>query len=146
MNKFYDPAKAFVSWIFLSMALSTIFAAPAPCEVVLTKAQRAYLKEKGAIVFVSQTAYPPFEFVDNHGDHTGMCIELAHWMAAELGFKAQFTDTSFKQAQQAVLSGQAHVLTSFFFSPKRDQYFEFTDTIFLAPATIFVAADRNSLP
>ena len=145
MYNYCEPAKAFDSWIFLFIALSGIFAAPAPCEVVLTKAQRAYLKEKGAIVFVSQTVYPPFEFVDKHGDHTGMCIELAHWMAAELGFKAQFTDTSFKQAQQAVLSGQAHVLTSFFFSPKRDQYFEFTNTIFLAPATIFVAAERPDI-
>lgn len=41
-------------------------------------------------------------------------IELAGWMAAEFGFKAKFTDTYSKKAQQDVLSGKADVLTSFF--------------------------------
>ena len=63
--------------------------------IELSKEEQAYLKEKGAIVFVSQTRYPPFEFVDKNGDHTGMCIELARWMATELGFKPEFTDTFF---------------------------------------------------
>ena len=113
--------------------------------IELSKEEQAYLKEKGTIVFVSQTRYPPFEFVDKNGDHTGMCIELARWMATELGFKPEFTDTFFKQAQQDVLSGKADVLTSFFYSKKRDELFDFTQVVFDVPASIFVAAERPDI-
>jgi PAS domain S-box-containing protein len=111
----------------------------------LTIEERHYLRDKGPIIFVSQSVYPPFEFVDQGGDHTGMCIELAQWMASELGFRARFTDTSFKDAQEAVLSGKADVLTSLFYSDKRDTAFDFTQTLFDVPASIFVAADRPDI-
>ncbi|MBT4287574.1 MAG: transporter substrate-binding domain-containing protein, partial [Deltaproteobacteria bacterium] len=112
---------------------------------ILTDEERSYLIEKGTIVFVSQSAYPPFEYVEQQGDHIGMSIEMARWMATEFEFKAQFTDTDFKTAQQAVLSGKADVLTSFFYSEKRDRYFEFTETIFQVPASIFVSVDRPDI-
>ncbi|WP_186441192.1 histidine kinase dimerization/phosphoacceptor domain -containing protein [Desulfamplus magnetovallimortis] len=118
---------------------------PKGYAIELTKAERAYLKKKGTLVFMSQTHYPPFEFVGEDGDHTGMCIELIRWIATEFGFKALFTDSSFQEAQRAVLSGKADVLTSFFFSDKRDKTFDFTQTMFEVPATIFVSAQRPDI-
>lgn len=130
------------------MASALLFGLLVPgglCHEALTTEEKAFLENKREIVFVSQTVYPPFEFVEKPGDHTGMCIELARWIATEFGFKARFTDTVFKEAQQAVLSGKADVLTSLFYSEKRDQVFDFTDTMFEVPASIFVAADRPDI-
>lgn len=112
---------------------------------LLTPVEQDYLKNHGTVTFVSQSSYPPFEFKGKDGDHNGMCVELARWMATQLGFQAQFMDTSFKKAQEAVLGGQADVLTSFFYSEKRDRYFDFTSTMFEVPASIFVAADRPDI-
>ncbi len=111
----------------------------------LTKEQKQFLKENKTIVFVSQTHYPPFEFVGSDGDRTGMCIELIRWIATEFGFKAHFTDTSFQQAQENILSGKADVLTSFFYSKKRDRIFDFTQTMFDVPASIFVDSQRPDI-
>ena len=131
--------------IRLIIFILIIFSDQALCNTILTEEEQTYLRQKKTIVFVSQTTYPPFEFVAEQGDHTGMCIELARWMATEFRFKAQFTDTSFQQAQQAVLSGKADVLTSFFYSENRDKLFEFTDMFFQVPASIFVAFDRPDI-
>jgi two-component system cell cycle sensor histidine kinase/response regulator CckA len=111
----------------------------------LTPEERSYLQKKEIITFISQTHYPPFEFLGEDGDHTGMCIDLVRWIATRYGFKTQFIDTSFKQAQQAVLGGKADVLTSLFFSEKRDHSFDFTRAIFQVPASIFVASDRPDI-
>jgi len=111
----------------------------------LSPEEQAYLSKKKEIVFVSQTRYPPFEFVDKNGEHTGMCIELARWMGTELGFKPCFIDTSFQEAQNAILSGKADVLTSFFYSKKRDQLFDFTHVMWQVPASIFVKAERPDI-
>lgn len=107
--------------------------------------EKGYVKEKKTIVFVSQTHYPPFEFIGQDGDHTGMCIDLARWISTEFGFKAQFTDTSFQNAQENLSAGRADVLTSFFYSKKRDENFAFTKMMFEVPASIFVAAERPDI-
>lgn len=111
----------------------------------LSKEEEDYLKKNGPLIFVSQTNYPPFEFLGSDGDRTGMCIDLVRWIATEFGFKVNFTDTSFKQAQDDVLSGKAHILTSLFYSEKRDQVFDFTKTVFTVPASIFVMAERPDI-
>ena len=110
--------------------------------IQLSKAEKEYLTANEPIVFVSQRAYPPFEFIDDSGERQGMMIELAHWIATEAGFHAQFVNTDFSTAQAMIQSDDADVLTSFFYSDNRDLTFEFTQTIFEVPAAIFVRADR----
>ncbi|OQX18106.1 MAG: hypothetical protein BWK76_08625 [Desulfobulbaceae bacterium A2] len=111
----------------------------------LTAAERAWLEQHGNIVFVSQTEYPPFEFVGNWRERSGMCIELVRWMETELGFRAEFRNMSFQEAQQAVLAGEADVLTSLFYSPDRDRRFDFSDMTWEVPASIFVRAGRPDI-
>ena len=111
----------------------------------LSETETAYLAQKQTLSFISQSHYPPFEFVGDDGDHTGMCIELVRWIATEFGFKAHFTDTSFKHAQQGVLSGRADVITSLFHSKKRAEQFDFTSVMFEVPAYIFVVAERPDI-
>jgi len=94
---------------------------------------------------VSQSNYPPFEFVDKDHTRRGMCIELVRWIATEFGFRARFIDMPFKEAQHAVLSGKADVLTSFFYSKERDEKFDFTIKTWDVPALIFVAAERPDI-
>ena len=135
----------FLPCLFIIAACSFMMQTTQACAAGLSKAQEEYLKKKEPLVFVSQTHYPPFEFLGPDGDHTGICIDLIHWIATEFGFKAQFTDASFKEAQEAVLSGRADILTSFFYSKKRDEIFDFTKMTFQVPATIFVIAERPDI-
>ena len=111
----------------------------------LSAEERTYLESRNTIVFISQTSYPPFEFLNNDGMPDGMTIELLRWIATETGFRSKFKNASFFEAQQAVLSGDADVLTSFFYSDKRDQLFDFTQPLFEVPASIFVLADRPDI-
>ena len=131
--------------ILLLAALAVIKGCVKTGDTDLTEQEKAYLRQKETLTFVSQTMYPPFEFLTASREHTGMCIELARWMGTELGFKSNFTNTSFQKAQEAVLSGQADVLTSFFYSQKRDLQFDFTQMMFQVPASIFVSSERPGI-
>ncbi|TKB06607.1 response regulator [Desulforhopalus sp. IMCC35007] len=111
----------------------------------LSATEQAWLKEKGEIVFVSQTIYPPFEFVDKDNSRVGMCLELIRWITTEFGIKARFRDMSFKDAQKAVLSGEVDVLTSLFYSEERDRDFDFTHMTWEVPALIFVRSERPDI-
>ncbi|MCF7838486.1 MAG: transporter substrate-binding domain-containing protein [Candidatus Marinimicrobia bacterium] len=111
----------------------------------LTPDQRAWLRAHEPIVFVSQSAYPPFEFVNENGHQAGMCLDLVQWMAQTLDFQVTFRHMSFQEAQEAVLNGGAHVLTSLFHSAERDQRFDFSAMTWEVPALMFVAAERPDI-
>ncbi len=113
-------------------------------QAKLTPAEQQFLEDNSPIVFVSQSQYPPFEFLEN-GERTGMTIELARWMATELGFSARFLDSAFQEAQNLVIDGKAHVLTSLFYSDLREKKFDFTKAIFKVPAYIFVRSERTDI-
>lgn len=116
-----------------------------PVRAELSPEQRSWLQQQGEIVFVSQSAYPPFEFFDTDNNRRGMSIELAQWIATEFGFKAVFHDMPFEEAQKAVLSGEADILTSLFYSDKRSERFDFTEMTWEVPALIFVQAERPDI-
>lgn len=122
----------------------TTFAAPAKTSI-LTDEEKAWLAAHGPVVFVSQIQYPPFEFRQKDDSMDGICIELVHWLSTEMGFQARFVSMPFEQAQQAVLSGRADVITSLFYSVKRAEQFSFSPPIADVPATIFVARDRPDI-
>ena len=130
----------FISVIFLLNPIPHISQAQQ-----LTASERDWLAHKGEIVFVSQSNYPPFEFIDKDRSRAGMCIELIRWISTEFGFQARFLDMNFEDAQQAILSGEADVLTSFFYSKKRDKQFDFTHKTWEVPALIFVKAERPDI-
>ena len=111
----------------------------------LSPEERQYLQSHGPIVFISQTSYPPFESLQKDGSMDGICIELARWMSTEMGFQTRFLNMPFQQAQQAVLSGQADVITSLFYSDKRAESFDFSEPLFDVPAFIFVKAERPDI-
>ena len=114
-------------------------------DINLTSAERQYLLTHDPLVFVSQTNYPPFEFLQKDSSMDGMGIELARWMSTELGIKVQFRNMNLQQAQEAVLSGEADILTSLFYSEKRTDKFSFSEPLFDVPASIFVSAERPDI-
>ena len=127
----------------LSVCLATTLQVHAKRPSInLTPEEQAYLESHGPVVFISQNSYPPFEFLHEDNIQDGMMIELAHWIATEAGFRTQFVNTTFLEAQNAVHEGRADIITSLFFSKKRDRDFDFSQVIFDVPASIFVRADR----
>ncbi len=129
-----------------TLCLATGAVARSRIDTELNDQEQQFLAEGGPVVFISQTSYPPFEFIDPvTGARSGMMVELASWISTEFGFHAEFRDTNFMDAQKAIQAGSAHVLTSFFFSEARDRTFDFTQTVYEIPATLFVAADRPDI-
>ncbi len=113
--------------------------------ILLTESEKKWLSEHRQITFVSQSDYPPFEFINENKRSDGMMIELARWIATEMGIKADFIDMPFLEAQQSVLDGRADVLTSFFYSSQRETLFNFTPMIWQVPGQIFVSGGQSEI-
>ncbi len=110
----------------------------------LSDEERAYLENKGEIVFVSQPNHAPFEFIRKK-HLSGMNVELAQWMAADMGFKIRFETAPLTEALEMLRSGQVDAMTSLFHTRTRDSEFDFSTTLKLTPITIFVRSDRDDI-
>lgn len=103
-----------------------------------------YLSKKKEIVFVSQPSYAPFEFTVKH-QLSGMNVELAQWMAADMGFKVRFETAPLKEAMEMLRTGEADAMTSLFFSDERDGEFDFSNTIKRSPVTLYIRSDQTDI-
>ncbi|MCF7848645.1 MAG: transporter substrate-binding domain-containing protein [Kiritimatiellales bacterium] len=118
------------------MALISAAVAASP----LSDEEIAYLKEKQEITFAFQPAHAPFEFIVK-SNRSGMNIELAQWIATELGFKAKFVPAPLKKGQEMLLSGEVDALTSIFDTLEREENFSFTYTLMPTPLTMYVRSE-----
>ncbi len=108
----------------------------------LSSEEQAWLAGREEIIVACDDAYPPFEFRNQNGDLDGMMVEVIRWIATEYGFRVRFLPSTLVEVQQAVLNGQADMISFLFYSESRDRVFDFSGTVFEIPATIFVRADR----
>ncbi|MFH0782855.1 MAG: PAS domain S-box protein [Pseudomonadota bacterium] len=141
---FTDNSRKFLRVFSLVLFLLCLLLSNA-YAIDLSSAEKDYLRKKNTIVFVSQTQYPPFEFIDENRQHEGMMLDVIRWMAVEMSFQPVFIDMPFQQAQEAVIAGRADIITSLFLSEKRKEDFAFTEALFNVPASIFVKAERTDI-
>jgi PAS domain S-box-containing protein len=128
------------SWFICAFALLAGPLGAAP----LNEEEEAYLARKDEIVFVSQPSHAPFEFIRKK-NLSGMNVELAQWMAAEMGFKIRFETAPPAQAIEMLRSGRADAITSLFHTPSRAEDFDFSHTLKLTPVSLFVRSDETEI-
>lgn len=123
---------------FVTLIAGILSAAP------LSDTEVAYLESKEEIVFVLQPDLAPFEFVQKKYI-SGMNVELAQWMATELGFKIRFETAPLADAMEMLRTGQADAMASLFYSKPLDKEFDYSQTLKLTPVTLFVRSDRDDI-
>ncbi len=110
----------------------------------LSDRERAYLESKGEIVFAVQPNHAPFEFARKR-QMSGMNVELAQWMATDMGFKIRFEPAPLTEALDMLRTGQVDAMTSLFHTKERDTDLDFSTTLKLTPVAIFVRSDREDI-
>ena len=124
----------------IGLATFALSAGAAP----LNERDKAFLAEKEKLVFVVQPHNAPFELVHKR-QVTGMNVELAQWMAADMGFKIQIETAPLNVAAQMVRNGEADVMTSLFKASEYNPDFDFTDTLKMTPVTLYVRSDNEDI-
>ncbi|RKZ01925.1 hypothetical protein DRQ21_09725 [Candidatus Fermentibacteria bacterium] len=105
---------------------------------ILSPGERLYLQQNPEIQFATLTDYPPFEFIDDNGERQGMSVELIRWMSTEFRFQAVFIDMTAQEAREAILSGEADVITSFVYTDSVDSLLSISEPLFDLAVRIYV--------
>lgn len=70
--------------------------------------------------------YPPFEYLDEEGRPTGFSVELTRAIGRALNLNIQFNLGPWAEVVEGLRSGEVDAIQGMFFTPERDQTFDFS--------------------
>jgi ABC-type amino acid transport substrate-binding protein/two-component sensor histidine kinase len=83
-------------------------------------------QRRARIVVGGDHDMPPYEFLDENGEPTGYNVELTRAIARQLGLEVSFRLGPWERTRAALKGGHIDLIHSMFYSPERDEEFEFT--------------------
>ncbi|HWG90009.1 MAG TPA: transporter substrate-binding domain-containing protein [Candidatus Thermoplasmatota archaeon] len=125
----------------LSLLLAT--APVAATEDPLTPAERAWIEAHGPIRYAPDPDYPPFEWVDDEGNVTGINVDLLNRMSRNLGVEFEVRHYENWTAVLAALQeGEVDLLGSAAATPDREPYADFVGPYMQVGEVFYVRTDN----
>ncbi len=98
------------------------------------------------LIVATDTNFPPFEFKDKTGKHTGFDIELWEAIAMKIGADFKLQPMDFNGIIPGLQTGQLDVgIAGMTIKPERAEVVDFSDGYYNAGLLILVRADENSI-
>ncbi len=98
-------------------------------------------QRRARIVVGGDHDYPPYEFLDENGEPTGYNVELTRAIARQLGLEVSFRLDTWERVRAALKEGHIDLVQGMFYSPKRNEEFEFSPAHTVVNHAIVVRAD-----
>lgn len=100
---------------------------------------------KDQLVVATSTGFEPFEMVDAAGKYSGIDLEIAYYLAEELGKELVIQDMQFEAVVNSVQSGTCDIgMAGLSVTPARAEVVSFTNTYYNASQVLVVKADDTT--
>jgi len=100
------------------------------------------IAREGKMTIAVQTQGPPISFINKDGDRTGLAIEIARMMAADMGVELVIQDYDWKGLIPALSSGKADFIAADMTpTAKRHMQIVFTEPVFFSETIAFATED-----
>ncbi len=104
----------------------------------------AAIQDKGKIVVCTDAAWAPFEYIGEGGQPTGIDIEIAQYIADQLGVELEVSNIAFDTIPTALVNGDADLaLACITITDERKEQMAFTDPYTSVQQYMVVTADSD---
>lgn len=111
----------------------------------LTKDERAWLKEKGSLIYSSDYDTPPLRYIeDNSGRYVGIVVDYMEALSLELGIEIKLKPDTWQTALDNLKVADVDMV-DMYPSDIRSESYNFTNTIFYQNAVIVVRKDDETI-
>lgn len=83
-------------------------------------------RRRSRIIVGGDSAYPPFEFLDKNGEPAGYNVELTRAIARQMGLDVIIRLGPWSEIRSALAQGEIDVVQGMFYSPEREEIFDFS--------------------
>jgi polar amino acid transport system substrate-binding protein len=100
---------------------------------------------KDQLVVATSTGFEPFEMVDQNGKYSGIDLEIAYYLAEELGKELVIKDMQFEAVVTSVEQGICDIgMAGLSVTPARQEVVNFSDSYYNASQVLIVKADDTT--
>ncbi|MBQ2862813.1 MAG: transporter substrate-binding domain-containing protein, partial [Clostridia bacterium] len=97
---------------------------------------------KEQLIVATSTGFEPFEMVDEAGKYSGVDLEIAYYLAEELGQELVIKDMDFDAVVNAVQSGKCDIaMAGLSVTPERQKVVTFSDSYYNASQVVICLED-----
>lgn len=97
---------------------------------------------KDQLIVATSTGFEPFEMVDEAGKYSGVDLEIAYYLAQELGQELVIKDMDFDAVVNAVQSGKCDIaMAGLSVTPERQKVVTFSDSYYNASQVVICLED-----
>lgn len=102
-------------------------------------------RKRSRIVVGGDSDYPPYEFLDMNGQPAGYNVELTRAVARRMGLQVDIRLGPWSEVRQHLADGKIDLVQGMFYSPERDQTFDFSPPHTVI-AHVIVGRKREPIP
>ena len=100
---------------------------------------------KDQLVVATSTGFEPFEMVDQNGKYSGIDLEIAYYLAEELGKELVIKDMQFEAVVNSVETGICDIgMAGLSVTPAREEVVNFTESYYNASQVLIVMANDTT--
>ena len=131
--------KKMIALILAAMMMLTMTAAVAEGKL-------AEIQSKGVLTICTDAAWAPFEYIGANGEPAGADIDLANYIADQLGVKLDIINCAFDSISTYLINGDADLsLSAMTITEERKETLDFSDPYTTAQQYIIVLAENDKV-
>lgn len=133
--------------LLCAFSLHTLAGQAAPESPLLTEAERDYLEQLGSISMCVDPDWPPFEQINEKGEHEGIAADLIQRVAERIGVPIRLHPSRlWSESLLASQRGRCQIMSFLNQTPARDRWLLFTAPIFSDPNIIITREEHAFIP
>ncbi len=129
--------------LVLSMVLAMLFTVSGALAAPANRLEK--IKADGKLVVATSPDYAPYEFLDNDGNVVGADMDLAKFIAAELGVELEMQAMDFDTVLAAITTGKVDLaLAGLTPNSERAEFMDFTDVYYNDGSQVILILKENA--
>ena len=100
---------------------------------------------KNIIIVGGEIGYPPYSFLDEKGEPTGLSVELTRAIAKTMGINIEIRLTPWTEARNALENATIDIIPGMFYSEERAKIFDFSPPFSIVSTAIFARIHSPSV-
>jgi len=101
--------------------------------------------DRRTLIVAGSDSSPPYQFVDEDGGFDGFDVDIINAVVQEMGAVVEYRQMAWKQATDALKTGEVDIVIGMVKTPERDECYDFTDSYLHKTKNVFVLKDRYDI-
>ena len=123
----------------------TLFLGQLTLALELTQEEKEWIKKNPEVTLGSDFSWPPFDFVDNRGAHTGLSSDIIQQVSQKTGIRFNIVSDKWSNIMDRMQNGEFNGLVCAVKTPERKQYLYFSEYYASAPLGLFVRSNDEQI-